>query len=166
MVYIEIMSELKIHDVDIWGNTDTTMDLFFDSTLEVPTPFLGYNFSSFYPAWPTSPTADFDADTLMCKKKRKGKPCPHPYPLPATGPWNLSSIESSFHDGYHPLSEIYSFSQQLAEEYADLVELVKLGRSGEGRDILALNIAKPGRKKHRKMRMVVQGAQHAREVWL
>lgn len=55
--------------------------------------------------------------------------------------------------------------QQLAEEHPDLVELIKLGRTSEGRDIIGLNISKKGGKR-RKRRMVIQGAQHAREVSL
>jgi hypothetical protein len=157
---VKIAIHHQRHDVDVWGFSSTTVDLHFDPRYSIPQAFRHQN-STIYKV-----LVDDNEVSFGCKK-RKGKRC-GPSPLPTTGPWNLTSLTTSYHDKYHPLEEINSFLQQLADEHSDLVELIKLGRSSEGRDILAVNIAKPGRRKHRKMRMVVQGAQHAREVseWL
>jgi hypothetical protein len=98
----------------------------------------------------------------------------------------MSSLENTtFHDSYHPLSQIESFMQDLADAHPETASLIKFGRSAEGRDILGLTIStgddesdevdgakkkkknkKKGPKKHKeKLGFVIQGAQHAREVF-
>jgi hypothetical protein len=101
----------------------------------------------------------------------------------------MSSLENTtFHDSYPPLSQIESFMQELVDMYPETARLVNLGRSAEGRDILGLTISTgdddeseegDGEKKKRKKKkkngskqqreklgFVIQGAQHAREVFL
>jgi hypothetical protein len=58
---------------------------------------------------------------------------------------------------------VEEFCSQLALTFPDLVELVKLGVSSEGREVLAVKIGKMKVGKPNP-RVVVQGAQHAREV--
>jgi Zinc carboxypeptidase len=96
--------------------------------------------------------------------------------------WVMSSLENTtFHDSYHPLSQIEIFMQELVDSHPETARLTNFGRSAEGRDILGLTISTGddeseevnGRKKKKKKRprkqkeklgFVIQGAQHSREV--
>lgn len=63
---------------------------------------------------------------------------------------------------------------ELADVYPNLTRVVPLGHSGEGREMLGLEIsrgysaedafAKPGLDPSRRLGFVIMGAQHAREV--
>ena len=96
--------------------------------------------------------------------------------------WVVSSLENTtFHDSYHPLPQIENFMQELVDAHPETARLINLGRSAEGRDILGLTIStgdddkvddcnglgekrkKKGQKE--KLGFVIQGAQHAREVF-
>ena len=95
----------------------------------------------------------------------------------------MSSLENTtFHDSYHPLSQIENFMQELVDAHPETARLINLGRSAEGRDILGLTIStgdddeneecNGGKKRKKKLRkqkeklgFVIQGAQHAREVF-
>jgi hypothetical protein len=94
--------------------------------------------------------------------------------------WNLSSfVNTTYHSTYHPLHEIHSFIRDIASLHPSLVTVVKLGHSGQGKEMLGLTISrsesgagqfKDKRKKRKKKRngkklgFVITGAQHAREV--
>ena len=98
--------------------------------------------------------------------------------------WVISSLENTtFHNSYHPLSQIENFMQELVDAHPEIARLVKFGRSAEGRDIQGLTIStgddereevnggkkkkkkkKGPRKQKEKLGFVIQGAQHAREV--
>lgn len=83
---------------------------------------------------------------------------------------NIGLSNSSFHERYHPLEETDEFLQQLALAYPENVVLEEVGKSAEGRSIIAAAISKPEIRKKKKNglkkkpRFVVLGAQHAREV--
>ena len=97
----------------------------------------------------------------------------------------MSSLENTtFHDSYHPLSQIESFMHELVDTHPETARLINLGRSAEGRDVLGLTIStgddneneedngekrkkkkKGPRKQREKFGFVIQGAQHAREVF-
>ncbi|PPQ93587.1 hypothetical protein CVT25_005467 [Psilocybe cyanescens] len=92
---------------------------------------------------------------------------------------------SSFHDAYHPLTELTSFIHELVDTYPNITRLTNLGTSAEGREVLALTIStgpyqgkqsdelkkKNDKKKTpsgpagEKLGFVIVGAQHARE-WI
>lgn len=79
--------------------------------------------------------------------------------------WFLKSLEAStFHTEYHNLSQIMQFGDELAVTFPHQVELVKLGQTSEDRDIMAIRIGKKPTGKKSKPRIVLQGAQHARDV--
>ncbi|KAL4247356.1 Inactive metallocarboxypeptidase ECM14 [Abortiporus biennis] len=91
-------------------------------------------------------------------------------------PWNLSSLSNStFHAGYHQLSDIDRFIVEMADLYPDLVNIVNIGHSAEGREMFALEISKDktfqmhgnntGHDLGKKVGFLVTGAQHARE-WI
>ncbi|PCH37079.1 hypothetical protein WOLCODRAFT_109553 [Wolfiporia cocos MD-104 SS10] len=92
---------------------------------------------------------------------------PPRYGFPPISSWNLSSLSNStFHSVYHPLNEIEEFMDAMVELYPDLVQLVNLGHSAEGREMFAMKISKyaGGKKKPKpKQGFVITGAQHARE---
>lgn len=100
-----------------------------------------------------------------------------PISTPSPSTWNLSSLSNStFHESYHTLEDIENFTAQLAELHPDLVKLVNIGHSAEGREMVALEIAKSkgqNKKGHgisesefaaKKHGFVITGAQHSREV--
>ncbi|TFY75188.1 hypothetical protein EWM64_g8825 [Hericium alpestre] len=94
--------------------------------------------------------------------------------------WDLTSLENTtYHSTYHPLNDIYSFIHDLAATYPDLVSVVSLGHSGEGREMYALEISAgpswnkgsheqkwrvpEGNDVEEPLGFVITGAQHARE---
>lgn len=106
----------------------------------------------------------------------------HPSPSalpPPPSTWNLTSLSNStFHATYHTLPDIENFTSQLAELHPDLVKLVSIGHSAEGREMIALEVSKDKAFQKRdggvsgselnakKVGFVITGAQHAREVGL
>lgn len=87
--------------------------------------------------------------------------------------WNLTTLENStFHAEYHPLYEIDEFITQLAASYPNEAHVVRLGHTGEGREMLGLTLSRSTTKsngndlkgKSHKLGFVITGAQHAREV--
>ncbi|CDO75851.1 hypothetical protein BN946_scf184833.g2 [Trametes cinnabarina] len=84
-----------------------------------------------------------------------------------------SLANSTYHAVYHPLYEIEDFMQEMASAYPNLVELVNLGHSSEGREMLAMRISKDDSELRKSSRLstvkkagfVLTGAQHARE-WI
>ena len=89
--------------------------------------------------------------------------------------WNLTSLSNStFHATYHTLPDIEDFITNLSELHPDLVEVVSIGHTAEGREMVALEISRDkGLRKRggssnsdlaKKVGFVITGAQHAREV--
>lgn len=54
--------------------------------------------------------------------------------------WDLTHLTSSFHSQYHRLEDITKFFNELSNAFPHLVELVRVGQSTEGREILAIKI--------------------------
>jgi extracellular matrix protein 14 len=54
--------------------------------------------------------------------------------------WNLSELASEFHSEYHCLEEIMEFVNELSETYPCLVEVIRIGHSSEGREIIGIKI--------------------------
>ncbi|RPD65540.1 hypothetical protein L226DRAFT_530887 [Lentinus tigrinus ALCF2SS1-7] len=104
-------------------------------------------------------------------------PLSHPEVLAgSSGKWNLGSLSNStYHSVYHPLYEINEFMEEMARAYPNLVQLVDLGHTGEGREMIAMKLSKEvelsahgdGTRSSsvKKAGFVVTGAQHARE-WI
>lgn len=62
------------------------------------------------------------------------------------------------------MDEIEEFVRAMARMYPDLVEVVYIGHSAEGREMTALRISRSNPKAKAKPGFVLNGAQHAREV--
>jgi extracellular matrix protein 14 len=96
--------------------------------------------------------------------------------------WGLLSLaNTTFHSIYHPLYEIDNFMHEIAALHPEIVSVVHLGHSGEGREMLGLTLSRPpaaespqnvtkgkygGHRKQtlgKKLGFVISGAQHARE---
>ena len=99
--------------------------------------------------------------------------------------WDLTTLLSTFHDAYHPLSDMYTFADMLVGHFNDVpiddgvlsVEGFDVGQTWEGRPIRAwrASIARDGlrggRRKGRvepeeepRFEFLVQSGSHAREV--
>ncbi|KAI0646349.1 hypothetical protein C8Q79DRAFT_962203 [Trametes meyenii] len=77
---------------------------------------------------------------------------------------------STYHSVYHPLYEIEDFVGELARTRPDLVQLVNLGHTAQGREMFAMQLSRPADELKRtsvvkKTGFVITGAQHARE-WI
>ena len=146
------------HDLDIWHATPSYIDIF--SPLDAP---------PLPPTLQSLPhiTTQISAPVISTNHLKTD--------------WNLSSLENTtFHDSYHPLSQIENFMRDLADTHPQIAHLNILGRTAEGRDIFGLTIStglyddehketkkkkkKRLRKQREKLSFVIQGAQHAREV--
>lgn len=87
---------------------------------------------------------------------------------PPEGGWNVSSLASPFHDGYHKVDDIYSFGDALVEFFPDMLTSMELGRTQEDRPIRSWTAkiesgSAPDEEKD-KVEIIVQSGQHAREV--
>ncbi|RDX54557.1 hypothetical protein OH76DRAFT_1373345 [Lentinus brumalis] len=90
-----------------------------------------------------------------------------------SGQWNLSSLSNStYHSVYHPLYEIEDFMGEMTRAYPNLVQLVNIGHTGEGREMVAMKLSKEvdlsgagSSSSVKKAGFVITGAQHARE-WI
>lgn len=72
-------------------------------------------------------------------------PLPSPPPLLSSpGPWDLTKLTSDFHEAYHRFEDITSFFNDLARTFPHQTELVRVGQSAEGREILAIKIEQVG----------------------
>lgn len=63
-----------------------------------------------------------------------------PRPPYGTSSWNLGWLSSTFHSEYHRLEGVMEFINELSEEYPRLVEIVRIGQSSEGREIIGIKI--------------------------
>jgi len=61
-------------------------------------------------------------------------------PTYGSSSWNVTRLGSEFHSEYHRLEEIESFINELSETYPRLVEIVRIGQSSEGREIIGVKI--------------------------
>jgi len=131
-------------NADVWRITRSEVDLYFPSVEEyLSSPF---NDASI----PHNTTRIPLSDTIR--------------PTSWFSSWNLTSLaNTTFHAEYHPLYEIEDFVQAMADAYPNLVQVVNIGHSAEGREMAAMRISKPGKKAKAKPGFVLTGAQHARE---
>ncbi|KAL0567158.1 hypothetical protein V5O48_014833 [Marasmius crinis-equi] len=77
------------------------------------------------------------------------------------GSWNVSSLaNTTYHSSYHPLYEIDLFIRQLAEVFPSTVELVELGHSATGREMMGVKISSNSTKRSTRMEeaRVMEGA--------
>ena len=89
--------------------------------------------------------------------------------MASSPPWSLISLtNSTYHEDYHPLSEVDHFVDELLEQHPDLVTRASIGHSSEGREMYTLTISKARTeakaKYAKKTGFLLTGAQHAREV--
>ena len=99
----------------------------------------------FQPPSSSSHRVDADEGTSPCTHGPRAKNAPSCSPMTgAATRWDVASESPSnatFHARYHPLDEIESFMRELAAAYPDQAAIVPLGHSGEGREMLALEIS-------------------------
>ncbi|XP_045502894.1 uncharacterized protein LOC123699889 [Colias croceus] len=70
-------------------------------------------------------------------------------------------VESYTWDYYHSLEDIYQWMADMAARYPKIVKLKAIGKSAEGREILAISISRP----KNKAKVIVEGALHGNE-WI
>ena len=90
--------------------------------------------------------------------------------------WDVADLSTAFHDGYHPLRDMYAFGEALVVGFPGVVEGFEVGRSAEGRAIRGwrAHIANGTGEQSRRgkgvregneiLEIIIQAGQHAREV--
>ncbi|KAJ6574330.1 hypothetical protein B0H19DRAFT_1124238 [Mycena capillaripes] len=90
-----------------------------------------------------------------------------PVPEPALRPtedWDLTSLENTtFHADYHRQADVDAFMEEMARLYPQAVEILRLGHTGEAREMLGMKISSGSEKGKQKLGFVILGPQHARE---
>ncbi|KAF8316152.1 hypothetical protein DL93DRAFT_2111686 [Clavulina sp. PMI_390] len=142
---MEILKYAQAAGADVWSATPDHVDIHFASS-QLPSQLSSFPQTSFSVEIPP-PT-----------------PSPLRPPSPHRTPWDLEHLDSGFHSSYHRFEDIVEFIDELARTFPRLVELVRVGQTAEGREILGIKIEEPGNRKIRP-RVVIQGAQHARD-WI
>ncbi|KAF7969474.1 hypothetical protein HWV62_27265 [Athelia sp. TMB] len=159
----EVLDIAVTNELDVWQVTPDHVDVYWP------------------PPTSQSGAAAFEDHLADYAHSAHSIPIPAPH-TPSTSPardslnWTSSPASSIFHDDYHPLHEIESFMSELAQEHPDIVQVVRVGISGKGRELLGVRIGSPaiwqrrGKKpkgktppSKEKMGFVITGAQHARE---
>lgn len=85
-------------------------------------------------------------------------------PVGRRKPDDYQFAQNEYHETYHDIEEVYSFVNQLATDYAGLVNISKFGESYEGRDLLVACVSTDGCSGS-KPAFFMNGGIHARE-WL
>ncbi|WVF68441.1 hypothetical protein IAT40_003207 [Kwoniella sp. CBS 6097] len=213
----EVMSIIELLDLDVWHTTRSSLDIRLSPReAEVLSTYLPTStFTPFIPNLQTlvdlsfSTSADsevysenvgsyedyeasheVDIEKKRKKKKKKTKPSPK---KPQIDPFNLTTIDTPYHDAFHAIEDVYKFGQVLISTFngkdgLDLQE-INIGKTYEGRDIKGWtakmtevngsqpqDLTKKKKKKHGKGRereedveepleleIVVQAGQHGRE---
>ncbi|KAF5313664.1 hypothetical protein D9611_010204 [Ephemerocybe angulata] len=158
-----IMTVARRNDLDVWGVTRSHIDIYWPSNegskLPADLKELPHT-STTIPRW------------MGGHHQTAGEP-----------DWDLSTLNATFHEDYHPLEQADEFMRQLTTQFPNTTQLTRIGLTAEGRDLFALTVSKEGnvslvedkkkkkkkKKKHPvevpKLNIVVVGAQHARE-WI
>ncbi|WVW86995.1 hypothetical protein I302_109051 [Kwoniella bestiolae CBS 10118] len=167
----EVMHVVELLDLDVWHTTQRSIDIRLNSReLEVLYGYIPQEaFQPFIddlqslvdlsndaidPQIPSSETnlsedGEDEAGDLLKKKKKKGKnrkskPKPKPkIPSPRIDPYNLTTIDTPFHDKFHPLNEMYKFGDTLISTFNDThlngsgidIRQVDIGRTWENETI-------------------------------
>ncbi|OCF34286.1 hypothetical protein I316_03799 [Kwoniella heveanensis BCC8398] len=159
----EVMSIIELLDLDVWHTTRSSLDVRLSPReAEVLSSYLPTStFKPFIPDLQSlvdlSFTSTFDLEAAeeaesddsyddarsnevdiekKRKKKKKTKPAPK---KPQIDPFNLTTIETPYHDAFHPIEDVYKFGQVLISTFngkdgLDLQE-INIGKTFEGRDI-------------------------------
>ncbi|WVQ96001.1 hypothetical protein IAU59_003101 [Kwoniella sp. CBS 9459] len=212
----EVMSVIELLDLDVWHTTRSSLDVRLSSReAEVLLTYLPTSaFKPFIPDLQSlvdlsftitpdvyvqtedeslSEGASKASDEVDIEKKRKKNKKTKPTPKqPQIDPFNLTTIDTPYHDAFHPIEDVYKFGQVListfnGKEGLDLRE-INVGKTYEGRDIIGwtakmtdINGSQPqdlsrkkgkhGRGREREedaenpleLEIVVQAGQHGRE---
>lgn len=185
----------QLLNLDIWAHHQSSMDILLPPVFPSLSPSLSAASSLLlsFPASPfipnlqplisaTYPSPDPNSPSLWGRRHKKHRPSPNPIPFPPPSNDSRIPLETDFHDSYHRIGEVYDFLEDLKKGWPELVEIVTIGNSSEGREIkgIRIGVAPPqdaaGGKKHkkskgdddgkgRKKEFVVIGGQHGRE-WI
>lgn len=88
-------------------------------------------------------TSSSSSSPLWAGRHRKSHPTlPTSPPSPGANDTRLP-LESDFHNSYHRLEDIYKFMEDLKEGWPELIEILPIGNSSEGREIKGIRIGEP-----------------------
>ncbi|RXK35324.1 hypothetical protein M231_07427 [Tremella mesenterica] len=122
----EFMSRLDSLNLDIWQTTSSTLDL------RLPSSHLDHLHSLLSP----SASAQIHISNLQHLID-----VTRPDPAKPEKDWNLDSLNSTFHSGYHKLAELETFGMKLMERF-EFVDRIEIGKSWEGRSIWGYRVRK------------------------
>ncbi|WWC95761.1 hypothetical protein V866_002627 [Kwoniella sp. B9012] len=166
----QVMNVVELLDLDVWHTSQWSIDIRLNSKqLEVlygylPNeafhPFINdlqslvelssvqeeeYDYIPFHLSGETTQeSVERELFELMKKKKKKGKGRTKPKPsLPPIDPYNLTTIDTPFHDKFHSLKEMYKFGDTLISTFNDThqntsgihIKEVDIGKTYENRTI-------------------------------
>jgi len=131
---------IQLHEWDLWQTSRSHVDIYFSHPDVAETELARLPFR-------LPPGISHRIERGI----RKTPSRPHAHAPSAPGPdvvagearvrWDVvSPSNATFHEQYHPLGEIESFMRDLAAAYPRQVTVVRLGHSGEGREMIALEI--------------------------
>ncbi|KAI0041581.1 hypothetical protein FA95DRAFT_1610896 [Auriscalpium vulgare] len=161
----ELLAMANEHGWDVWQVSHSHVDVHFPPS-SYPLDLPHFPHLDFAPP----PSSGSSATTGAQRKDWKTPP------RGDTNGWSLNN--SSFHGDYHSLDEIHAFIRDLAAEYPQKLTVVPLGHTGEGREMIALQISDnslPNYRSHdhkqapftqhimERPGFLIAGAQHARE---
>ena len=153
--------------VDIWRATPHTLDVRLHPSQVDQLQLLVLDTTSFRPIIP-------DLQSLI----NISSPAPSPTSSIDVSLWNLSDLDTTFHESYHSLDDLYSFGDALAAAFSQPpgagihMDSFIPGRTYEGRPIRGWRawlqeeeeVGPEDEKSWQKREFVVQSGQHAREV--
>jgi Zinc carboxypeptidase len=126
-----------LHEWDLWQLTRSHVDVYFPD-LDVAETELGRLPFRLPPG--TSHRIERETRDTSSRTHVHAPSAPAPDETGTTR-WDVvSPSNATFHGQYHPLEEIESFVRDLATAHPRQVSIIRLGHSGEGREMFALEI--------------------------
>ena len=129
-------------DLDVWHASRSHIDILLSP--EIKSKFLNLIPGGLHESAPL-----IEADTLKAllarpRKKHPRRPPPSqpPIPSPPIDEFNLTTLQSPYHDAYHSMANISEFGKQLELTFPGLVKRFVVGKSAEGQDVEGLRLHK------------------------
>jgi hypothetical protein len=129
-------------DLDVWHASRSHIDVLLS-------PEIKNQFLKLIPGGLHNNSPLINANTLealLTRPRKKHPRCPPPsqppMPSPPIDEFNLTTLQSPYHDAYHSMANISEFGRQLELTFPGLVKRFVVGKSAEGRDVEGLRLHK------------------------
>jgi hypothetical protein len=129
-------------DLDVWHASRSHIDILLGP--KIKSQFLRLIPDGLHEDTPLIKADMLEALLARPRKKHPRRPPPSqpPIPSPPIDEFNLTTLQSPYHDAYHSMANISEFGKQLELTFPGLVKRFVVGKSAEGQDVEGLRLHK------------------------